>query len=184
MKLFIPIMYATSGEHRPSLTELSVGAVSAALKATGAATEIFNAGELGLTRTNRELDTDQKKQLSAKLTQADGYVVVSPEYNHGYPGELKIMLDTFEMEFKRKPIGIIGVSNGGIGGARMVEQLRLVAIALSMVPITMAVYFSNTKSLFGERGEFLAKEKYEPRFKKFFEELFWYAAALKKARGK
>jgi NAD(P)H-dependent FMN reductase len=93
-------------------------------------------------------------------------------------------LDSFFSEFNRKPVGIIGVSSGAVGGARMVEQLRLVAIAFEMVPINAVVYFSNAKELFDEKGVFLKKETYAPRFKKFFDELVWYARALKATRGK
>lgn len=60
------------------------------------------------------------------MTRADGLVIVSPEYNHGYPGEMKLMLDQLYKEYNRKPVGICGVSSGALGGARMVEQLRLI----------------------------------------------------------
>lgn len=56
--------------------------------------------------------------------QADGYVLVVPEYNHSFPGELKILLDSAHKEYKHKPFGIVGVSGGATGGARVIEHLK------------------------------------------------------------
>jgi NAD(P)H-dependent FMN reductase len=101
--------------------------------------------------------------------------------NHGYPGELKMMLDQLYEEYNHKPIGICGVG-GMVGGSRMVEQLRLVAIELQMVPIRNAVYFPMAWSIFDEQGNPKDTQPYEDRLKSFFEELEWYAKALKQAR--
>ena len=106
---------------------------------------------------------------------------MAPEYDHGYPGELKMMLDMLYKEFNRKPVGICGVSAGGTGGVRVVEQLRLVAIEFQMVPIREAIYFSNVHKLFDEEGN-ITDESYIGQTKSFFEELLWYARALKAAR--
>lgn len=68
---------------------------------------------------------------SKKIAAGDAYVIVSPEYNHGYSGELKNALDSLKPEWIGKPVGIVGY--GGLaGGARSVEQLRLVLIELKM----------------------------------------------------
>src|SRR4029077_6108798 len=64
-----------------------------------------------------------------QIAPADAFVVVSPEYNHGYPGVLKNAFDHISPEGGRKPIGF--VSYGNAGGARAVEQLRLVAVELA-----------------------------------------------------
>ena len=93
-----------------------------------------------------------------------------------------MMLDMLYEEYNRKPVGICGVASGSMGGVRMVEQLRLVAIEFQMVPIRKAVYFSNAGKLFDEQGD-IADESYHERMKAFFEELLWYAKALKTARG-
>ncbi len=116
------------------------------------------------------------------MGKADGLVIVSPEYNHGYPGELKLFLDTLYDEYARKPLGICGVSSGALGGGRMVEQLRLVAIELKMVPLRNAVYFPNVKTLFGEDGS-PTDPSFAKRLEGFFAELLWYARVLKPARA-
>lgn len=74
----------------------------------------------------------------ARLAALDGLIVVTPEYNHGYAGVLKNALDHAYAEFAHKPIGFVGY--GGVGAARAIEQLRLVAIELQMAPVRSAVH--------------------------------------------
>jgi NAD(P)H-dependent FMN reductase len=78
------------------------------------------------------------REWSARLAALDGMIVVTPEYNHGYTGVLKNALDHAYAEFGRKPIGFVGY--GGVGAARAIEQLRLVAIELQMAPVRNAVH--------------------------------------------
>jgi NAD(P)H-dependent FMN reductase len=115
------------------------------------------------------------------MKKADGLVIVTPEYNHGYPGPLKEMLDALYDEYAKKPVAVCGVSSGGLGGARVVEQIRQVAITLKLVPISEAVYFSNCRELFNEDGS-IKDPSYDERCTKMFEELFWYARVLKDGR--
>ncbi len=73
-----------------------------------------------------------------KVERADGYLVVTPEYNHGYPAVLKNALDQVFPELNRKPIAFVGYGNSG--GARSIEQLRLVSVELEMAPLRHAVH--------------------------------------------
>ncbi len=75
---------------------------------------------------------------SAKIASADGFVLVAPEYNHGYTAVLKNALDWLYREWNQKPVAF--VSYGGVGGARAVEQLRQVAVELKMAPTRTAVH--------------------------------------------
>ncbi len=93
-----------------------------------------------------------QEKVRNKIEKADGLIIVSPEYNSGYPGELKIFLDSFYDEYDDKPVGIIGVSAGSFGGVRMIEKLRPVLINLGMKPISSFVTFKNVKDLFDEKG--------------------------------
>jgi len=63
-----------------------------------------------------------------KIDEGDAFIIVTPEYNHGYPAVLKNALDYIYYEWNKKPVGF--VSYGGVGGARVVEQLREVTIEL------------------------------------------------------
>jgi NAD(P)H-dependent FMN reductase len=73
-----------------------------------------------------------------KVREADGFIICTPEYNHGYPAILKNALDTVYHAWSRKAVAF--VSWGGAGGTRGVEQLRLVTIELDMAPIALLVH--------------------------------------------
>lgn len=85
------------------------------------------------------------QRWGAKLATLDGLIVVTPEYNHGPTAVLKNALDYAYKEFIRKPIGFVGY--GGVGAARAVEQLRLVAIELQMAPVRNAVHIGMVEFL-------------------------------------
>lgn len=78
------------------------------------------------------------KKWAAKIKDGDAFIVVTPEYNHGYPAVLKNALDSIFSEWNKKPVGFVGYGNAG--GARSVEQLRQVTIELCMVPIRNALH--------------------------------------------
>lgn len=179
-KLFIPIILGTAREGRES--ENAAKFMLAAANIAGIETELLDVRDYLLQATDNSEDSEITKRLAGKVSRADGLIIVSPEYNHGYPGELKMMLDMLYEQYARKPIGICGVSAGAKGGARAVEQLRLVAIELHMVPIYEAVYFSQIGSLFNEAGE-IQDSSYKASVAAFLEELIWYARVLKKGRG-
>jgi NAD(P)H-dependent FMN reductase len=128
------------------------------------------------------IDNPKIEDFSKKIDNSDGIILVCPEYNHGYPGEFKIFFDGLYKEYNRKPIGIIGVSSGGIAGARVVEMLRQVVIAAEMVPIKNALYFPNVSDKFDEKGNIIDQEEYKERIEGFMSELKWFAQVLKEGR--
>ena len=179
--LFIPIILGTGREKRQS--EKAAKFVFQEAKTYGQfETELIDVRDFGISRTDDTKTSEKSKKFSETINRADGLIIVSPEYNHGYPGELKMALDQLYKEYKHKPLGICGVSEGRMGGSRMVEQLRLVAIEFQMVPINNAVYFSNIESVFDEQGNVLNYDSYHKQLTSFFDELVWYAKALKAAR--
>jgi NAD(P)H-dependent FMN reductase len=178
--LFIPIIIGTAREGRRS--EYAARFVFEELKKReGIETDFVDVRDFRLPATDDSGESEVAKKLSAITARADAFIIVSPEYNHGYPGELKMMLDMSDGEYARKPIAICGVSEGAMGGARMMEQLRSVIIDLKAVPILAAVYFSNVEELFDEHGA-IQDESYENRVAKMLDELLWYAKVLKQGR--
>ena len=179
MNLYIPIIHGTAREGRRS--EKAAAFVHTELqKRADIETEIVDVRDYRLPATDDSEESDIAKRWGEKAKRADGFIIVSPEYNHGYPGELKIFLDMVYKQYARKPVAICGVSSGNWGGVRMVEQLRLIAIELKMVPIPTAIYFPSIKTLF-ENGT-IADEAYKQRLGKMVDELIWFADALKTAR--
>ncbi|PIR57717.1 MAG: nadph-dependent fmn reductase, partial [Parcubacteria group bacterium CG10_big_fil_rev_8_21_14_0_10_38_31] len=83
------------------------------------------------------------KKWTGKIAEADGFIIVTPEYNHGYPAVLKNALDYVYAEWNRKAVGF--VSYGSVSGARSVEQLRQVSIELQMAPIRSAIHLPADK---------------------------------------
>lgn len=86
---------------------------------------------------------------------ADAYVIVSPEYNHSYPAVLKNALDWLYLEFDHKPVGLVGVSNGSVGGGRAIEHLRPVMENYSMYAIRETVMFAMVQNVFDANGKLL-----------------------------
>ena len=116
-----------------------------------------------------------------KIGEADAFVIVTPEYNHGYPAVLKNALDYAYVQWNNKPIGF--VSYGGVAGARSVEQLRQVAIELQMAPIQKAVHIPAFWTLMDDQGNFKADTLIDAGGK-MLDQLIWWAHALKMARQK
>ncbi|MFM7088364.1 MAG: NADPH-dependent FMN reductase [Candidatus Paceibacterota bacterium] len=121
------------------------------------------------------LSTSLTEKWRQMIKEAHGLVIVSPEYNHGYPGELKMFLDNAYAEYEGKPVAICGVSNGPVGGARMVEQLKLVLSAFQMMIINAGVYFANVNDIFDTSGTMQNREYWEKRVNGMLDELIKYA---------
>jgi len=180
MNLFIPVMLGTAREGRR--TEAVARFVYGELKKRQDVEAVFlDVRDFRLPATDNSETSPIAKKYIEIISRADGFVIISPEYNHGYPGELKMMLDMAFAQYARKPVAIVG-AGGGLGGGRMVEQLRSIAVEFSMVPLHEAVYFSNVWTLFDESGALKNPTPYRERVAKMLDELIWYARALKCAR--
>jgi NAD(P)H-dependent FMN reductase len=121
------------------------------------------------------------EQFSALIVRADALVLVVPEYNHGYPGLLKHVLDTNLKEYIHKAVGICGVSAGGLGGARVIQNLLPVMRELGLVTIFWDGNFSSVQTLFDTNGALL-DQAYIRRIDKFIKELLWMATVLRYGR--
>lgn len=121
------------------------------------------------------------KEWSKKIKEGDGYLVINPEYNRGYSAVLKNSMDYLFNEWNKKPIGFVSYGNIA-GGARAVEQLKLVSIELEMIPIRRAVHIPNVWEAFDENGNLKNSERFEKGLHEVVDQLLWYANLLKPAR--
>lgn len=119
--------------------------------------------------------------FAEKMNRADALVVVSPEYNHGYPGLLKHVLDSCLKEYVHKAVGIVGVSASVFGGARAIENLLPVMRELGLVTIFWDVNFGTVGKVFDHDGKLL-DQAFLGRIDKFLKELIWMATTLRYGR--
>lgn len=116
-----------------------------------------------------------------KIGEADGYIFISPEYNHGYPAVLKNAIDYVYTEWNKKPAGLVTYSGGPWAGVRAAQQLRQVFVEVQMVPIRNAVHIPFVWKAFAEDGT-IVDEHTAGLAPTFFDQLIWWASALKTAR--
>lgn len=120
--------------------------------------------------------------LNARVDACDAFIVVTPEYNHGYPAPLKALIDSIGPEWHAKPVAF--VSYGGIsGGLRAVEQLRLVFAELHAVTIRESVSFAGAWEQFDANGALRSAERAERSMDAMLRRLHWWAVSLAHARN-
>jgi NAD(P)H-dependent FMN reductase len=134
-------------------------------------------------RTQREYPSEAVAALGQRFDAADGYITLTSEYNHGYPASLKNAMDYVFPEFNRKPMSFVGYGNAG--GARAVEQLRLVCVEFEMAPLRHAVHIFPDLMLPAMQAEEFTPglfESLDQRLTLLANDLVWWATALKRAR--
>ena len=168
---------ARSGRRSEAVANYVVDVV----KQRGAVAQLIDVADYSLDGTGRASDGYDLDLYRDIVAGCDALIIVAPEYNHGYPGELKLLLDSEYAAYVRKPVGFVSVSSGLIGGARVTEQLRLVAAAFRMVPVAPAVHVTEVERAFDDRGAF-AEESLREVLANMLDELAWFARALTSAR--
>ncbi|GIZ50165.1 NADPH-dependent FMN reductase [Noviherbaspirillum aridicola] len=119
--------------------------------------------------------------LREEVFRADAFIVVTPEYNHGYPAALKEIIDAAYREWHAKVAAF--VSYGGTsGGIRAVEQLRQVFAELHVATVRDGVSFPHAWERIGADGRFAATPSQEKAFARMTAQLLWWARALRDAR--
>ncbi len=115
---------------------------------------------------------------------ADAFFVVTPEYNHSFPGSLKRMLDSELANYNHKPVAFAGVSDGNWGGTRAVESLVPAVRETGLVVMSFDVFFPRVQDIFAEDGSINEqfRERYEKNLTKLYDELLWFARLLKTGR--
>ncbi len=120
-------------------------------------------------------------ELRQQVTAADAFIIVAPEYNHGYSGSLKYMLDLNLKEYTHKPVAFVGVSSGQFGGARMIEHLTSIVRKMGLVATASDVNVGYDEKEIID-GKFVDPAKWEKRLDRLFTELSWMSQTLKYGR--
>jgi NAD(P)H-dependent FMN reductase len=177
--LYVPVILGTVRQGRMSLhvarllhAELS--------RRQGIETELIDVARLPL-RVDDAGEATKDPGFAEKMNRSDALVLVSPEYNHGYSGMLKHVLDSCLKEYVHKAVGVVGASAGPFGGSRGIENLLPVLRELGLAAIFWDVNFSTVQSVFDASGA-LRDQAYLPRIEKFLAELVWMATTLRHGR--
>ena len=177
--LFIPVILGTVRKGRASenVARFVFGEVK---KREGVETELIDIRELRFPVDDAG-EAIKSPSFSETVARADGLILVTPEYNHGYPGLLKHVLDSNLKEYIHKAVGLVGVSAGPFGGTRVIENLLPVMRELGLVTIFWDVNFSSVQKVFANDGT-LRDDSYLRRIDKFLNELIWMAKTLRHGR--
>jgi NAD(P)H-dependent FMN reductase len=176
---YIPVLLGTPRQGRQS-EHVAKFVRSEMQKRPEIATDLIDVRELRM--SNQDTGTDAADPgYREKMERCDGLVIVAPEYNHGYPGALKQALDMCLEEYNHKAVGIVGVSAGPFGGARVIENLVPVVRELGLVVTSVDVNFSNVRDAYDDHGA-LPEARYVGRVAKFLNELVWITRVLRHGR--
>lgn len=180
-KLFIPILLGTVREGRES-ENVARYLYDRMNEHAEIETQLFDPKDMDLPMN------DEGQQLKFKnpeyrdaIMRADGLVIISPEYNHAFPGSLKRALDVVLTEYVHRAVGLVGVSAGGFGGTRVIEQLVSVVRELGLVVTSTDLNVSKVGEKFDEHGA-LQDDSMNDHTDRFLDELVWMSKALRWGR--
>jgi NAD(P)H-dependent FMN reductase len=182
--LFLPVLYGSVREARVSFPVAEFVTAELA-KRPGVKTHLYDPRDLPFSNlVRREWDLEDPDPRVAPfveaMARADGFVIVTPEYNYGFPGALKNLLDSLYDEWNRKPFGLVG-AGGMAGGARAIDGLRIVLPGVAAISVPASVLVPSVATEFTAAGP-NDPEKWRKRLAPMFESLVWYARALQLAR--
>ena len=177
--LFIPVILGTPRQGRESENAARF-VFEQTKKRAGVETEFIDVRSLPM-KLDDAGEQMKDPKFASTIERCDGLILVTPEYNHGYPGLLKHALDMNLKEYIHKAVGICGVSAGTFGGARVIESLLPVMRELGLVMIFEDVNFGKIGTLFDEHGTLL-DANFVRRVDTFLNELIWMARVLRHGR--
>ncbi len=180
-KLFLPVLLGTNRKQRNSLHPAK-WLVSEMEKRTEIETQLFDAGDFAFPHDDYGQGIkDRFPEWRDAIIRADGLVIVSPEYNHGYPGTLKAILDLLLKEYIHKAVAFVGVSAGPWGGTRVIEAMVPMVRELGLAVTFSDLNFPKVQKTFDAEGKLL-DPAVEKRATVFLDELVWMSRTLKWGR--
>lgn len=179
--LFLPVLLGTIREGRQSEHAAKL-LVESLQNRDGVESTLFDVRDFKFPQNDYgQAIKDQFPEWRDAIIKSDGLVIVTPEYNHGYPGPLKAALDLLFPEYKHKVAGLVGVAAGPSGGTRVIEALLSTMRELGLVVTSTNLNFPKVQELFDEDGQ-LKDETYKEHIAKFLDELEWMAQTLRWGR--
>ncbi|MBD0399914.1 NADPH-dependent FMN reductase [Flammeovirga sp. EKP202] len=131
-----------------------------------------------LTNTLHDDSPENVKKLGKILDEADGILLASPEYNGSFSSALKNAIDFFpKSTYQKKPIGVISISAGPLGGIRAAQAMQLQVLALMAYPIYRMMTVANVQNQVDTEGIILNPD-FEDAVDIFVEEYLWLAEAI------
>ncbi|HEX4034825.1 MAG TPA: NAD(P)H-dependent oxidoreductase [Solirubrobacteraceae bacterium] len=124
------------------------------------------------------------KAWNQKIAEGDAYLIVTPEYNHSVPGQLKNAIDSVFVSFalRNKPVAFVGYSASIAGGTRALEHLALIAVEAEAVPLRNTVVVPYVADAFGDDGE-PVNPATDVALSIVLDDLAWWTNALSSARA-
>jgi len=180
--LHIPVLLGTNRKLRQSafVAKWLVGEME---KRAEIRTRLFDAAEFHLPHDDYGQEIkDRFPEWRDAIVQADGLVIVTPEYNHGYPGSLKSVLDLLLREYVHKSVAFVGVSAGPWGGTRVIEAMVPMCRELGLAVTFTDLNFPFVQKTFDVEGKLL-DHAFERRVVDFLDELVWMSRVLKWGRA-
>jgi NAD(P)H-dependent FMN reductase len=180
-KLFLPVLLGTNRKDRKSVL-VAKWLIAEMKKRPEIQTKLFDVSDFVLPQHDYGTEIkDQFPEWRDAITKADGLVIVTPEYNHGYPGPLKSVLDLLLKEYIHKSVALVGVSAGPWGGTRVIEAMVTMVRELGLAVTFSDLNFPLVQSTFDAKGKLL-DEAYKQRVAGFLDELIWMSRTLKWGR--
>jgi NAD(P)H-dependent FMN reductase len=181
-KLKLPVLLGTNRKLRKSAFAAH-WLLSEMKKRPEIETRLFDSAEFQLPHDDYGQEIkDQFPVWRDAIIEADGLVIVAPEYNHGYPGSLKSVLDLLLREYIHKAVAFVGVSAGPWGGTRVIEAMVPMARELGLAVTFTDLNFPKVETVFDEQGKLL-DPAFEQRATAFLDELIWMSRVLKWGRA-
>jgi NAD(P)H-dependent FMN reductase len=180
-RLFIPILLGTPRRNRES-ENVAKWVYSKLTEREEVESQYFDVCDFRLPQDHYGQEIkDQFPEWRDAIIRADGLVIVTPEYNHGYPGSLKGVLDLLLSEYIHKAVAFVGVSAQVWGGTRVIEACVPMVRELGLAVTFTDLNFPRVGTQFDESGKLL-DQAYENRAKGFIDELIWMATTLRWGR--
>ena len=180
-KLFIPLILGTPRKNRES-EHVAKWVFAKVQERPDIETQFFDVRDFDLPRDHYGTEIAHLfPEWRDAVIRADGLIVVTPEYNHGYPGSLKWVLDLLLKEYIHKAVAFVGVSAGPWGGTRVIEACVPMVRELGLTVTFTDLNFPQVRDKFDEHGSLL-DPAYDKRVQGFLDELVWMATTLRWGR--